>query len=152
MKINNKQIKTIFAIAKKLGISDGTHSDELHSLVFQLTKKESIASLTENEGEKVVKRLRQLSGQNNTYVKGRMTQAQKKKAWALIYRLIELDDKKTNTSASDRMAGAVKKILGLEKIASNPLVWVKYEDGQKLIEYLKRYVKSAEAKKRGRRL
>ena len=141
---DKKKIRTIYAIAKKLGISDGTREDELHALVFSTVKKESIAKLTDAEADKVIKQLKDLCPKDD--IKGKMTEKQRKKAWSLIYTLIELDgcEKK---QAPEKMRGAVKKILGYDAPQKNPLLWVTYEDGAKLIEYLKRYVKSAGQKK-----
>lgn len=72
-----------------------------------------------------------------------MTDSMKRLAWFLAYRLEELDDKNIPVSANIRLAGAVKKVLG---ITSDPLVWIKFNEGMKLIEYMKRYIRSAELK------
>lgn len=143
-KTDNKKMRTIYAIAKKLGISDGSREDELHALVFSTAKKESIALLTDYEADKVIKRLKDLCPKDE--VKGKMTEKQKKKAWSLMYTLTELDGGEKKDAAL-KMRGAVKKILNIDAPQKNPLLWISYEDGTKLIEYLKRYVKSAERKK-----
>ena len=147
-KTDRKKMRTIYAIAKKLGISDGTREDELHALVFSISRKESITLLTDTEADKVIKHLKNLCPKDD--IKGKMTEKQRKKAWSLIYTLTELDGE-TKTQAPAKMCGAVKKILGYDAPGKNPLLWVKYEDGSKLIEYLKRYVKSAEQKKVNRK-
>ena len=148
--IEYKQVKAIYAMANKIGISEkGNKNDDLHNLVLSRFKKTSIKDLTYFEAESLKRELNKHLKpvkNNSDGVPGMMTAAQKKKVWALIYKLCEIDEGKAKPN--ERLAGAVNKILGLSKTESNPLAWVKFEDGNKLIEYLKRYVKSAE-KKRG---
>lgn len=148
--IEYKQVKAIYAMANKIGICEkGNKNDNLHSLVYRMFKKKSIKELTYFEGEDLKKELNKYlktSKKDDANIAGMMTAAQKKKVWALIYKLCEIDEGKAKPN--ERLAGAVNKILGLSKTEANPLAWVKFEDGNKLIEYLKRYVKSAE-KKRG---
>lgn len=79
-------------------------------------------------------------------VPGMMTDSMKRLAWFLAYRLEELDDKNIPVPANIRLAGAVKKVLGITADQSDPLVWIKFNEGMKLIEYMKRYVRSAELK------
>lgn len=147
--IEYKQMKAIYAMANKIGISEkGNKNDDLHNLVLSRFKKTSIKDLTYFEAESLKRELNRCLKpvkNNSDGVPGMITSAQKKKVWALIYKLCEID--KRETSAKERLMGAINKILGLSKTESNPLAWVTFEDGNKLIEYLKRYVKSAEKKR-----
>ena len=63
----------------------------------------------------------------------------------ITYRLAELDPNE-NVTVSERLVGAIKKVLGITPSRRDPFRWVNFSDGSKLIEYLKRYVRSAENK------
>ena len=79
-----------------------------------------------------------------------ITDPMKDKVWALMYQLDELEP--TAASVPDRLIGAIGKILGVTASGTDPFRWIKFDEGMKLIEYLKRYVDSAErraAKKAG---
>ena len=71
---------------------------------------------------------------------------QQRMAWALIYRLMELDGVSVDKSmAGKRMAGAIRKELGVTTVEGEDIFrWVSFDDGAKLIEKLKMYVRSAE--------
>lgn len=47
----------------------------------------------------------------------------------------------------DRFCAVIKKEFGADAIAKNPFAWITFEQGNNLIEILKRYV--ASARKRG---
>ena len=74
-----------------------------------------------------------------------MTGKQQAMAWKLTYILAELDEN-TETAVSQRLAGAVRKTLGITAPPSDPLRWVRKDDGIKLIEALKKIVANAEKK------
>ena len=73
-----------------------------------------------------------------------MTAAQQKKAWSLIYRLDEIEPKEV--PEVERLIGAIEKVLGITASRVDPFRWINFDDGTKLIEQLKRYVRSAERK------
>ena len=153
-----QQRKTIFGLSKGLNMDN----DELHLLAYGLTGKESLTELSDGQAETVIRELRGRSGQQRFYrkekprpqsVPGMMTAEQQSLAWRLMYRLQELDDKPklhedgSSVTVGERMAGAIEKVLGITAIAGKDIFkWVSFEDGSKLIEYLKRYVRSAEKK------
>lgn len=148
------QIRAIYAMGSSLGINSSNRDDELHQLVYGITGKESIKELTDSEARAVQHELmNRMKGSENIKKKrkpaidvppGKMTEAQQKKAWSLIYRLQELEP--SSASASERMRGAVRKILGMEINTNNkvPFRMVSVEEGRKLIDTLKKYVASAE--------
>lgn len=140
--IEKAQIKRIYAAGAKLGIVGHDREDNLHNMIMSMYGKESIKDLTKSEASGLLKRL------NEQTIPGRITEQQKKKCWALIYRLCELDPREA--AANARLAGAVQKILGIPSLPKNPLKWVTFEQAEKLIEYLKRYVRTEE-KKNGNR-
>ena len=143
----------LYAKAAVLGMVDhGSHEDAFHQLVFGLTGKESVKELTEKEFRKVENelnlRLRSHKSerkQKPQEVPGMMTAAQRNMAWRQIYTLAALSPSKA--SEGERMAGAVQKILGITSSPKEPLMWVTREDGSRLIDTLKRYVRTAQKKK-----
>lgn len=145
-------VRKLYAKAAVLGmVEPNSHEDTFHQLVFGMTGKESVKALTEQEAERVEKELsRRLRAQNRSRknepqnVPDMMTYKQKSYAWRLIYNLAALSPSKA--SESERIAGAVRKILGISSAPADPLRWVSFEDGKKLIEHLKRYVRTAQKK------
>lgn len=152
--IENWQIKKIYAYANQLGIHERDNKeDNLHLLVQRVTNKNSIKDLEYFEAVKVANELKGLlddNKQNTTpspaSAPGMVTERQRKYIWVLIYKLISLDITQNSSTPAERLAGAVNKILGLTATKNNPLAWVTFEQGEKLIEYLKRYVSSAKRK------
>ena len=140
--IDKVQIKRIYAAGTALGIVGRDREDNLHGMIMSMYGKESVKDLTKQEANGILKRL------NEQTIPGRITEQQKKKCWALIYRLCKLDPRETEPNA--RLAGAVQKILGIPSLAKDPLKWVTFKQAEKLIEYLKRYVRTEE-KKNGNR-
>lgn len=157
------EIRRIYGLAKGAGIDD---NDDLHAVVEGVTGSTSIKALTTKQinavSAELISRMRLGASAppepprhtGMTENPGMMTIAQQKLAWRLIYRLMELDrqpklheDGSTYTPA-ERLCGAVKKELAITAPPTDPLRFVSFERGEKLIESLKRYVRSAE--KRGR--
>lgn len=149
--------KRIYALASELGISDSSSGtdDMLHQLVYSITGKLHITELTDAEASEVqnelMKRMRlrnrdrplKKGGQKKT-VPGMMSVPQQKKAWRLAYRLDEIDH--TEASVAERLLGVIEKVLGITASKADPFRWINFDDGTKLIEQLKRYVRSAERK------
>lgn len=149
--------KRLYALASGLGLVERNNKDDLfHQLVYGITGKEHVSELTVSEANAVQAELKErmklknhnkpLKKRQEDSVPGMMTDSMKRLAWFLAYRLEELDDKNIPVPANIRLAGAVKKVLGITADQSDPLVWIKFNEGMKLIEYMKRYVRSAELK------
>ena len=153
--------KSIFAFCRELGIGE----DDRHALIYGITGKESTTELTPDETHQLIHELTErLKLKNRTkpleerkpraykpQVAGMMTPEQQSLAWRLIYRLKELDTSPNSASAGERMAGAIRKELGITTVEGKDIFhWVDFDNGAKLIEKLKMYVRSAErqAKKR----
>ena len=149
--------KAIFAMCRDLHIDE----DNRHALIYGVTGKESLTELNDSETKAVIHELMERMKLHNrsaplenrkpkTYnppVAGMMTPEQQSLAWRLVYRLIELDANASKATAAERMAGAIKKELGITTVPGKDIFkWVSFEDGAKLIEKLKRYVRSAENK------
>ena len=95
------QIRAIYALGTKLGINQNSREDNLHQLVYSITGKESIKALSNYEAARVKSELiKQMEGYENIKKSGsgksidvppgKMTEAQQKKAWSLIYKLQEV--------------------------------------------------------------
>lgn len=155
--------KKLYALANSLGlVESGNKEDPFHQLVYGLTGKEHVSELAPEEARAVQAELQERMRLKNhdkplkkkktakEDVPGMMTAAQQGLAWRLVYRLDELEP--TAASVPERLIGAIEKILGITASRSDPLRWVDFDNGTKLIEHLKRYVRSAErraAKKAG---
>lgn len=163
--ITKEQIRRIYSLGAASGLLEsGNKDDNLHALVSRIAGKDSVSALTSKEFEAVERELLPLvqyknhkAPLKNTKKKtkietapGMMNEAQQSLAWRMIYRLRELDEKKSSATAGERMVGAIKKILGTDARVENPFEWITQENGAALIEKLKRYVRSAEARVRKR--
>lgn len=146
-------VKKLYAKAAVLGmVEPGSHEDAFHQLVYGMTGKESVKALTEPEFRKVENELKRRLRSRPSYRRpeqqeapGMMTKAQRDMAWRQIYTLAALSP--SRASEGERMAGAVRKILGITASPKEPLKWVSKEDGSRLIDTLKRYVRTAQKKK-----
>ena len=163
--ITKEQIRRIYALGAAAGsLEPGNKNDALHAMIAVITGKDAVSRLTDKEFEAVQKELlskikysnreqplksRKKDTRRDT-APGMMNADQQGKAWRLIYRLRELDTGSTAT-AGQRMVGAIRKALGVDARIENPFQWITQDQGAALIEQLKRYVRSAEArdKKRG---
>lgn len=146
--ISKEQIKRIYALGAGAGVlRSGDKDDELHALVYELTGKTSISSLTSSEFSTVEKRLlkcMKFSKQRNFTSPGKMTQAQQKHAWKLLYELISHDKTPHSSTAGERMIGIIKKVTGVDARPKRPFEWLSQKQGSNIIETLKRYISSAE--------
>lgn len=157
--IEQFQIRKIYAIGNALGIKASGSEDELHALVGGVTGKDSIKSLTYQEACAVIARLEELQGKTvspkprNSKPKehetrpGGVTSGQQKKIWFLMYELKKCDEVPNDVQLGDRLCAVIKKEFGADAVARNPFAWITFEQGNNLIEILKRYV--ASARKRG---
>ena len=152
------QIRKIYAISNALGISDSrAEEDELHVLISGLTGKVSIKELTYREASIVIERLEELQGKaaspkpRKSYKEhksrpGGVTSGQQKKIWALMYELKKYDRKPNDVQLGDRLCAVIKKEFHADAIAKNPFAWISFEQGNDLIETLKRYVANEKRK------
>ena len=143
--ITKEQISKLYALAARAGLLEaGSKEDNFHQIVSGLTCKDSVKKLTEAEYKKVRGRLLQELENKNT--SGRMSSGQIKKAWSLMYQIMEHSPSEEGKTAGERMCGAVKKILNIDADVKNPFAWISAEQGNKLIEMLKRYLRTAKKK------
>lgn len=147
--------RNLYAIAANAGLVEhGSKEDSFHQIVYSVTGKTSVKDLTSREIKMVENEIRSRIGENvsgdriksQEAVAGMMSPAQQSLAWRLMYRIQRYDVKVSDKSVGVRLAGAVRKSLKISASDTDPLKWVNAENGNKLIETLKRYVKSAEKK------
>lgn len=158
MATKNEIRRTLYGMSKGAGLSN----DDLHTLVYGLTKKEHISELTEKEFFAVRSRLYEIGRgipnsppaperKRSAYDYGgeRLTEAQAKYIWKLMYDLEKLDEKPSERSVRERLAAVIRKELGVTVIEDvnggrvDIFKNVTSEGASKLIEQLKRYIASA---------
>ncbi len=143
--ISKEQIKKIHAYAARLGMIHGEDRDKLHSFIYAQTGREHVSDLTEAEADTVIKTLTPMLLQQSRVqipASGMMSEEQRRKAWAVMYQICEVDPRE-GVSAGVRMLGVIRKLLGRDVALKAPFAWISEEDGVKLIEQLKRYLASA---------
>lgn len=158
------QIQRIYGMGTTLNMIDNAnHKDDmLHNLVYDLTGKDSVKQLDNGEYKKVVAELAKRinisqldvppcrakahrAKKREDTAKG-MTEGQQRKVWALMYQLIGCDLEPVAATKGERLCGIIKRELHIDAQPKQPFVWLGFAEGNKLIEALKRYVKSAERK------
>ena len=126
------QTQTLYSLAAVLGlVESGNKEDPFHMIVYRISGKTS--------GEQRPKKKTA-----SPEYPGKMTAGQKAYAWRLLYDLAKLSP--SAVPVGERMAGIVRKVLQEAPCPGHPLNWVKREDGAKLIEALKRYLRNAKRK------
>lgn len=146
--------KVLYAIASNAGLVEhGNKEDPFHQIVYSITQKTSVKDLTNREMKLVENEIRNrcenISSdkiKNQESIKGMMSPAQQSLAWRLMYQIQSYDVKTSSQTIGARLAGVVRKTLNITASETDPLRWVNAENGNKLIETLKRYEKSAEKK------
>lgn len=142
-----KQIQCIYVIAAKCGLVErGNKEDNLHNLVYQLTEKESISELTEDQAAAVIRRLKdEEASAADEQAKAYISEAQIKKIFGLAYELAALSP--SDAKVKDRLCGIIFKELGI-KVNPRTDIFKGFSErqGAALIDALKRYVRSAKRK------
>ena len=153
----SKQIGTIYGLGTKCGLYEkGNPRDNLHNFVWQLTQKLSIKELTEEEAARVIRHLydnlRAVQAEKENPIapegsRGFITKQQISKAFGLTYELQGLDKEVSTATAKQRLAGVMKKVLGVTVNQNGDIFkGLSFEQGEKIIEELKRYVRSGKRK------
>lgn len=149
--------RNLYAIAAKNGLVEhGNKEDPFHIIVYSVTGKTSVKKLTKREIKIVENEIfrrtnKNISGEkikNQEAISGMMSPAQQSLAWHLMYKIRDYDLKISDKKIGERLAGVVRKNLKISASDTEPLKWVSAENGNKLIEILKRYARSAEKKYR----
>lgn len=144
-----KQIQAIYVIGAKCGLVErGNKQDNLHNLIYQLTEKESVSELTEEQAAAVIRRLKSEEAAviaADEQVKAFISEAQIKKIFGLMYELAALSP--SQAKVKDRLCGIIQKELGL-KVNPRSDIFRGFSErqGAKLIDAIKRYVRRAKRK------
>ena len=147
-----KQIQAIYVIGAKCGLVErGNKQDNLHNLIYQLTEKESVSELTEEQAAAVISRLKSEEAAviaADEQVKAFISEAQIKKIFGLMYELAALSP--SQAKIKDRLCGIIQKELGL-KVNPRSDIFRGFSErqGARLIDALKRYVRQAKRKGEG---
>lgn len=160
MATKNEIRKTVYALGRGLGMDN----EDIHALVYGISGKEHISELTDKEFFAVRAELMQrMKGMppapaerkpktEYSYDRGRLSEAQAKYIWRLMYQLESYDEKPCDKTLRERLAAIIRKELNVPVIDScsggktDIFKNVTSEGASKLIEQLKRYVASAERK------
>lgn len=148
--MTDSERRRIFGLSKQLGIND----EELHILVEGVTGCDSLKQLSRKQTYDVIAELNSRASRSSTAkpkaktrknpVPGMITTAQQSYCWAVMYKINELDPR--SSTVGERLCGAINKILGITAFEAEPFRSVTFEEGEKLIEGLKRYEASAYSK------
>ena len=147
-----KQIQAIYVIGAKCGLVErGNKQDNLHNLIYQLTEKESVSELTEEQAAAVIRRLKSEEAAviaADEQIKAFISEAQIKKIFGLMYELAALSP--SQAKIKDRLCGIIQKELGL-KVNPRSDIFRGFSErqGARLIDALKRYVRQAKRKGEG---
>lgn len=158
LKISKSQIHNLYAIAAKMKlVESGNKDDEFHSVVYSVTGKNSVSSLTGAEFYKVRDRLIEIQGSENVNSKKSrkkkkeevkeiegMTQGQTAKVWYLMYEFAKYSP--SHATVGERLKGIIKRQLKMDVDVKKPFVWLTHKQGNQLIEILKKYVDNAKDK------
>lgn len=143
-----EQTKRIYALGAVCGLLEqGNKRDNLHAFAFQLTGKLSISKLSDEEAERVITHLEQCRRIvcPPPEPKAWISKQQIKLAFRLIYRLQELDATPSTATAKERLCGVMSKVLDIQPNINKDIFYgITEAQGTKLIEQLKRYVRTAE--------
>ena len=147
-----KQIQAIYVIGAKCGLVErGNKQDNLHNLIYQLTEKESVSELTEEQAAAVISRLKSEEAAviaADEQVKAFISEAQIKKIFGLMYELAAPSP--SQAKVKDRLCGIIQKEMGL-KVNPRSDIFRGFSErqGARLIDALKRYVRQAKRKGEG---
>lgn len=154
--LSGNQIHRIYALGAILGIVGDDDTDTLHELVYNITGCTHVSEMNYNQYRQVLSDLsskarllepkKKKVKHHSKSPKG-MSEGQQRKVWQLMYRLQGCDEQPCATSLGERLCGIIKKELKLDAVPKEPFRWLSYSDGAKLIEIIKGYCRTAEAKR-----
>lgn len=162
MKMTNEQRRSIYGIASEIGIYEkGNPNDNLHSLVSNLTGKDSIGDLTLTEANQVISELRRLKGgqvkpgkqqkeSGKEHRPGMITPEQRNKVWYFMYKLAEYDQEPSKVSLGSRLCKIIEKHLSITAFEKDPFRFLTFDQGSTLIEVMKKMVLYEERKRKKR--
>lgn len=128
MATKNEIRKTVYALGRGLGMDN----EDIHALVYGITGKEHISELTDKEFFAVrAELMNRMKGMppapaekkakpksEYTYDRGRLSEAQAKYIWRLMYQLESFDEKPCDKTLRERLAAIIRKELNVPVIDS----------------------------------
>ena len=150
-KIAQWQMRGIYGAAKVNGLDN----DSLHDFVLTQTGRQHISDLTYKQAGDVIERLNQNASPQKPKQEtkkrkgsefgardGMASDGQIKKMYALMYGLSEFESKYAKADIGSRLMGIVKKHSNVDA-----LQFLTYEDGNKIIEIMKKMIDTASSRK-----
>lgn len=141
--ISKSEIKKLYAVASIYGLVGRDHDDDLHLIIYNMFKKESVTELTRKE---YIKTLDYIYNLTNNTENGMITNKQKKYVMNLMQKLAKISPSKC--SLNERLAGIINKHFNITAYSKEPLIWVSKKNAQKLIVILKDYINYETKKER----
>lgn len=144
-------LKGIWASARELGMN----SDELHLLCKAVTGEDSLKNLSQAQlihlNNELIRRKAGHSrpttdNTSKTYETSGMSQAQCRKAFALMYDLASRDREPSSADVAERLCGVIRKVNKKLSGIAEPFAKLDMKDGTKLITVLMKYIDSADKK------
>ena len=147
-----KQIQRIYALGAQCGLLDRElgADDNLHLWIKQWSRKDHISDLTEKQADFIIARL--LDYKENVCPDKpseleHITGEQQSICFRLAYKLAQLSP--SNVEVRERLRGLIRKVTGREIRADGDIFYkVTRDEAAKIIETLKRMIRSEERKKK----
>lgn len=133
--ISKAEIRKLYAVASNCGLVGRDHDDDLHIIIYNKFKRESVTDLTKKE---YIETLDYIYNLTNHSINGMITSKQKKYVMGLMQQLVEINP--SSATLEERLARIVHKHLGNTAIPQEPLIWVTKKQAQVLIVILKDYI------------
>ena len=146
-----KQIQRIYALGAKCGLLDRErgNDDDLHLWIKQWSQKDHISELTEKQADFIIARL--IDYQKNVCPpdpakREFITNEQKRLCFGLAYKLAKLSP--SDAEVRERLRGLICKVTNRNIKTDGDIFYkVTRDEGSRIIEILKRMIRSEERKK-----
>ena len=147
-----KQIQRIYALGERCGLLDrdlGT-DDNLHLWIKQWSQKDHISELTEKQADFIIARLidykENVCPERPSEIE-HITGEQQSLCFRLAYKLAQLSP--SEVEVRERLRGLICKVTGRNVRADGDIFYkVSRDEGSRIIEMLKRIIRSEERKKK----
>lgn len=147
-----KQIQRIYALGEKCGLLDRElgADDNLHLWIKQWSRKDHISELTEKQADFIIARL--IDYKENVCPERpaeieHITGEQQSLCFRLAYKLAQISP--SEVEVRERLHGLICKVAGREIRSDGDIFYkVSRDEGVRIIEMLKRIIRSEEIKKK----
>lgn len=134
-RISKAEIKKLYSVASNCGLVGRDRDDDLHLIIYNRFKKESVKDLTEKE---YIETLDYIYNLTNRSIDGMITSKQREYVMNLMRKLAKISPSKC--SLNERLTGILNKHFSITAYSKEPLIWVTKKNAQKLIVILKDYI------------